>query len=185
SRIIASPRRRPSPPRPSSPRGREGRTTEAASLAGHPFPRFFSDKRNCYHAPPMSLASALTPFINSKVRKRGVHYFNAGHVRITACGPEAADAVVAGSSLYEVSLFREGKILRAFCSCPFAERGEACKHVWAALLAVDAKGGLRGRDGSLPQRLETEAVENDFEAEDEDPDLEGWENDDFEDEGFD
>ncbi len=132
----------------------------------------------------MSLASVLTPYINSKVRKRGVHYFNAGRVRLTSCGPQAAEATVTGSSVYEVSLFREGKaILQAFCSCPFAERGEPCKHVWAALLAVDAKGGLRGKDGSLPQRLETAAMENDFEAEDEDPDLEG-KDDDFEDEEF-
>src|SRR5918999_3220747 len=132
----------------------------------------------------MSLASALTPYINSKVRKRGVHYFNAGRVRVSSCGPEAALAVVTGSSLYEVTLIRAGKVLQATCSCPFSDRGEPCKHVWAALLAVDARGGLRGRDGTLPQRLVVEASEEAWDADDEDQDLAGLEDEGFADEEF-
>ncbi len=103
----------------------------------------------------MSLASSLVPYIHSNIRNRGVQYFNAGLVRLTACGAESAQAVVTGSDLYEVTLLRDGKVLQASCSCPFAERGEVCKHVWAVILAVDAKGGLRGNDGTLPQRLKT------------------------------
>jgi hypothetical protein len=107
----------------------------------------------------MTLASALDSFVNSKVRKRGVHYFRGKTVRLTACGPERAEAVVTGSMEYDVSLWRDAQALRASCSCPFSDRGEICKHVWAAILAVDAKGGLRGSQGVLPQKLITSAPE--------------------------
>jgi hypothetical protein len=107
----------------------------------------------------MTLASALDRFVNPKVRRRGVHYFRGRTVRLTACGPERAEAVVAGSSEYDVSLRRDSEALRASCSCPFSGRGETCKHIWAAILAVDAKGGLRGSQGVLPQKLVTSAPE--------------------------
>lgn len=101
----------------------------------------------------MTLASSLERFVNSKIRKRGVHYFRGRRVRLTACGPETAEAVVSGSSEYDVVLTRDSQGLRASCSCPFSGRGEPCKHVWAAILAVDAKGGLRGSDGAPPAKL--------------------------------
>jgi superfamily II DNA or RNA helicase len=132
----------------------------------------------------MSLVSNLASYINSKVRKRGAHYFHGRRVRVTACGPEVAQAVVTGSSLYEISLIREGTVLRATCSCPFSERGEVCKHVWAVLMAVDARGGLRGNDGTLPQRLVAEAAADELDPEDEDPDLEDFQDEGFEDEEF-
>jgi hypothetical protein len=105
----------------------------------------------------MNLASTLDSFVNSKVRKRGVHYFRGRTVRLTACGPERAEATVTGSTEYDVSLWRDAQALRASCSCPFSDRGEICKHVWAAILAVDAKSGLRGSEGVLPQKLITSA----------------------------
>jgi uncharacterized Zn finger protein len=109
----------------------------------------------------MNLASVLDSFVNSKVRKRGVHYFRGKTVRLTACGPERAEAIVTGSMEYDVSLWRDAQVLRASCSCPFSDRGEVCKHVWAAILAVDAKGGLRGSQGFLPQKLVASALEED------------------------
>ena len=131
----------------------------------------------------MSLASTLTPFINSKVRKRGVHYFNAGRVRLISCDPKMAQAIVDGSGPYPVSLFRKGEVLQASCACPFAERGEACKHIWATLLAADVRGGLRGQDGTLPERLIAEASEPVWE-DDEDLELDGLEDEGFDDEDF-
>jgi superfamily II DNA or RNA helicase len=101
----------------------------------------------------MTLASTLERFVNSKVRKRGIHYFRGKRVRLTACGPETAEAVVSGSSEYDVLLTRDSQGLRASCSCPFSDRGEICKHVWAAILAVDVKGGLQGSNGAKPQKL--------------------------------
>jgi hypothetical protein len=105
----------------------------------------------------MDLASTLARFVNPKLRKRGTHYFRGRRVSLTACGPETAQAEVTGSSVYRVHLTRDGKVLRGSCSCPFAGRGEPCKHLWAAILAVDAKGGLRGSDGTLPATLKTQA----------------------------
>ncbi len=107
----------------------------------------------------MTLASALDRFFNPKVRKRGVHYFRGGAVRLTACGPERAEAIVTGSVEYDVSLWRDSQTLRASCSCPFSDRGETCKHIWAVILAADAKSGLRGPQGFLPQKLTASAPE--------------------------
>ncbi|HEY4564930.1 MAG TPA: SWIM zinc finger family protein, partial [Thermoanaerobaculia bacterium] len=95
----------------------------------------------------------LERFVNPKVRKRGLHYFRGKRVRLTACGPEKVEAVVSGSSEYDVLLTREPEGLRASCSCPFSGRGEPCKHLWAAILEVDAKGGLQGANGAGPQKL--------------------------------
>ena len=105
----------------------------------------------------MDLASTLARFVNPKVRKRGLHYFRGRRVTLTACGPERAQAEVTGSSVYRVHLTREGTRLRGSCSCPFAGRGEPCKHLWAAILAVDAKSGLRGSGGTLPATLTSQA----------------------------
>jgi hypothetical protein len=74
-------------------------------------------------------------------------------VRLTACGPETAEAVVSGTSEYDVLLTRDAAGLRVSCSCPFSDRGEPCKHVWAAILAVDAKDGLQGSAGVPPSKL--------------------------------
>ncbi len=101
----------------------------------------------------MTLASTLERFVNSKIRKRGIHYFRGKRVRLTACGPETAEAVVSGSSEYDVLLTLEPEGLQASCSCPFSGRGEPCKHLWAAILEVDAKGGLQGSNGANVQKL--------------------------------
>ena len=101
----------------------------------------------------MTLASTLERSVNPKVRKRGIHYFRGKRVRLTACGPETAEAVVSGSSEYDVLLTRDSEGLRASCSCPYSDRGVICKHVWAAILAVDARGGLQGANGVAPQKL--------------------------------
>ncbi len=101
----------------------------------------------------MNLTTTLDRFVNPKVRKRGQHYFRGGTVRLTSCGPERAEAIVTGSIRYDVSLRRDSQALLASCSCPYSSRGETCKHVWAVILAADAKGGLRGAQGVLPQKL--------------------------------
>lgn len=105
----------------------------------------------------MDLASTLARFVHPKVRKRGVHYFRGRRVTLSVCGPEKAEAEVTGSSVYRVHLTREEKVLRGSCSCLYAGRGEPCKHVWAVILAVDAKGGLRGSGDTLPATLKSQA----------------------------
>ncbi len=102
----------------------------------------------------MSLAQVLTRFVSAGVRQRGQEYFRRRWVALGDCGPLAANALVNGTQVYAVDLARRSSHILASCSCPYVvDRREPCKHLWATLLAVDARGGLRGGDGSLPRRL--------------------------------
>jgi superfamily II DNA or RNA helicase len=101
----------------------------------------------------MKLRSALERSVDSGVRQRGAEYFHNGQVKVKQAGPHAVEAIVTGSSPYDVRLTREKKWLRIRCSCPYFEDHEICKHVWAAILAADAQQALRGPGGSLPNRL--------------------------------
>ena len=101
----------------------------------------------------MTLATLLAHFVDWRVRERGRSYFQTGKVRLVASGPEAVEAVVSGSEEYGVTLTREDARVWVFCSCPFFQGGEPCKHVWAAILAADAQKALRGLAGDLPRTL--------------------------------
>jgi len=101
----------------------------------------------------MNLASALAPFVDLRVRKRGLQYFRGGRVELVACGAQEARAVVTGTEHYQVTLSRSGRSIDSSCSCPYADRGAPCKHIWAAILAADAKGCLVGTDGAPPDQL--------------------------------
>jgi hypothetical protein len=115
---------------------------------------FMVERENWYHAPPMGLATRLVSYVSPKVRRRGGSYFHDQRVTLGGCGPDTAVAWVRGSRPYEVRLARSGERLEASCSCPFfVDRGEVCKHVWAALLAADARSALRGARGDLPKVL--------------------------------
>ncbi len=117
----------------------------------------------------MTLASTLAHSVDSGVRKRGQQYFRDGKVSVTSSDRDVVAATVFGSDEYHVLLTRESKRLYASCTCPYiADRGEPCQHVWATILAADAKGGLRGPGGGLPRVLVAEvAVEEDWEDPDE------------------
>jgi superfamily II DNA or RNA helicase len=101
----------------------------------------------------MTLATLLAHFVDWRVRDRGRHYFQTGKVQLVTAGPEAVEAAVSGGEEYRVSLRREGANLWVFCSCPYFEGGEPCKHVWAAVLAADEKKALRGSAGDLPRTI--------------------------------
>jgi superfamily II DNA or RNA helicase len=103
----------------------------------------------------MTLATLLAHFVDWRVRERGRAYFQTGKVKLRLSEPELVEAVVTGSHEYLVSLRREDANLWVFCSCPFFESGEPCKHVWAAILAADEAKALRGLAGDLPRRLLT------------------------------
>ena len=64
------------------------------------------------------------------------------------------EAAVQGSESYRVELSREGDKIQAECSCPYyVDHLEACKHIWATLLAAEAKGQLQGSGGRAPRQL--------------------------------
>jgi len=101
----------------------------------------------------MTLATLLAHFVDWRVRERGRQYFQTGKVQIVSAGPETVEAVVSGTEEYRVSLRREEANLWVFCTCAFFESGEACKHVWAAVLAADERKALRGSAGDLPRTI--------------------------------
>ena len=106
----------------------------------------------------MTLASSLAHFVDWRRRDSGRQYYQKGQVAVTDCGPEMVEAIVSGSEAYVVRLTRDADDLRAFCSCPFFEKGEICKHVWAVILQADELKGLRRSRGDLPRRLTTSAT---------------------------
>src|SRR5260370_19720663 len=89
----------------------------------------------------MNLSKRLTGDFSATVRNRGRNYYWQGRVSIRHATNSQVDALVRGSRSYEVSLGWEDGVLSASCDC--AHFGSApCKHLWAAILAADARGYL-------------------------------------------
>ena len=127
----------------------------------------------------MSLADRCLHQFDSGVRSRGQQYFGEDRVTLRSPGRSDVRAFVQGESEYEVVLdwgFSREQ-LAVCCTCPYYGEHGTCKHVWAAILAADAKGiGPRGKG-----RLDVLSMV----AEDYDPDDDSWiddYDDDFDDE---
>jgi superfamily II DNA or RNA helicase len=119
--------------------------------------------------PLSSLAAALSSSVPAKIRERGIEYLRKGLVRLTDCTSARVTARVSGTQAYDVTLTREGDVVWADCSCPFCmDREEVCKHIWAAVLAANGRGGLRDSRSGLPKRLVVGDVDWDGWEEDED-----------------
>ena len=89
---------------------------------------------------PRTLAAALRRDVSSTFRARGEHYYRTGRVVIDSIADGQITASVRGSSTYSVLLRLEPGRLVADCSCPFLTGNlEACKHVWATILAADER----------------------------------------------
>jgi superfamily II DNA or RNA helicase len=91
----------------------------------------------------MKLTSALEHDFDHGTRARGAHYYRSGAVRIQRASDSFVNAWVQGSRLYEVEIrwdSAEGLSLR--CACPYFGSGGPCKHLWATVLAAEAKGHL-------------------------------------------
>jgi hypothetical protein len=95
-----------------------------------------------------------------QTRNKGEDYYRRKAVQIVDSEPGRIRARVQGSHLYDVSIGWDEVEYHYHCSCPyFVEEGEPCKHLWATLLAADAKG-------ILPEDVET-MDEDDAEEEEE------------------
>jgi superfamily II DNA or RNA helicase len=106
---------------------------------------------------PLSLASVLSPFVSGTVRHRGEQYQRSGLVRLRVCNGSRVEATVSGTDEYAVALQREDRMVWASCTCPYStDRDEVCKHIWATVLAADARGGLRRDRGDLPNELDVD-----------------------------
>ncbi len=87
----------------------------------------------------MTLAVRLAEEFSGTVRKRGNRYYFQGRVRILNGSDIAVEAQVTGSRRYDVSLHWEDGELRAWCDCAYFDSDAPCKHLWATILAADAK----------------------------------------------
>ncbi|MES1244883.1 MAG: SNF2-related protein [Acidobacteriota bacterium] len=107
-----------------------------------------------------TLAAVLADRVPSRVRHRGQRYFQQGRVRILACDAQKVEALVSGSARYKVRLVQEGGDVRSTCTCPYFDRSRTCKHIWATVLAADARTsraergqpGQQGQPGQAGQR---------------------------------
>ncbi|WP_435008631.1 SNF2-related protein [Tundrisphaera lichenicola] len=104
----------------------------------------------------MGIAQKLAREFSDAVRSRGQSYFAKGRVAITASSAGEVVAKVKGTERYKVRLRLRGIKLISSCSCPyFGPAGAPCKHLWATLLAVDARGLLPSAP-ARPLRLITD-----------------------------
>jgi superfamily II DNA or RNA helicase len=88
----------------------------------------------------MRLAQALASQVSSGSRSRGTSYFASGRVTSIAEENGVIHATVQGGERYDVWIEPARRRLRVTCTCPyFLDHADACKHVWAALLAAESK----------------------------------------------
>ena len=108
----------------------------------------------------MSLKGRLSHEFAGRIRDRGVAYFRSNAVEILEHSKAHVDARVKGSKGYLVRLTLGRVSLDVACTCPYFEKGEECKHVWATMLAADSRQYLTDVDARsrLNLRVDDEAV---------------------------
>ncbi len=106
----------------------------------------------------MGIAQKVAREFSDAVRSRGQSYFAKGRVAITASSAGEVVARVRGTEKYKVRIRLRGIKLIATCTCPyFGPAGAPCKHLWATVLAVDARGLLPSAP-TRPLRLVTDSA---------------------------
>src|SRR6478672_11777170 len=121
-------------------------STSPFSTCGRPPPAILEGSSSMF-------IKSLVPLVSARTRAKGANYFRSGSVIEIGGGEWSAHAMVRGTRDYRIELRRESGTDRftASCECPYyADRGEICKHIWAALLEADRRGLLEG-DGEIPQ----------------------------------
>ena len=78
-------------------------------------------------------------YFESHILDRGWSYAREGAVEHITKDSGRIEAVVEGTEYYRVMIDREGDSLNStYCSCPYAAKGNNCKHMAAVLYALDA-----------------------------------------------
>ena len=117
----------------------------------------------------MSLQRQLSGEFDAGVRLRGQTYFWQNSVHIRRATATQVEAIVRGSSSYQVDLDYDDGQLEVWCDCPYFESEGPCKHLWATILKVDALRHLTAAETSLYLKLRYDGsgpddeFENDFE----------------------
>ncbi|HXI27846.1 MAG TPA: SNF2-related protein, partial [Vicinamibacterales bacterium] len=88
-----------------------------------------------------------------------------GAVRDLGLDAGAIVATVVGSEGYDITLEPDNTFLRASCTCPFFfDRNEICKHIWATILAAEARNLPLTAPGTPPSLVILEPDQPDVDA---------------------
>ncbi len=91
------------------------------------------------------LTDQISDEVGRLTQQRGRDYFHRGAVKRIDGDRTSVRAVVQGALRYAVEITAIDEFLDYSCTCPFFERDlEPCKHIWAAALAAEQHGYLRG-----------------------------------------
>ena len=113
----------------------------------------------------MRLSDFLEKQVSRNCRTRGYEYFVSGAVRDLGLDAGAIVATVVGSEGYDITLEPDNTFLRASCTCPFFfDRSEICKHIWATILAAEARNLPLTAPGTPPSLVILEADQPDVES---------------------
>jgi len=113
----------------------------------------------------MSILENLKHQVNPRDRARGHAYVNLRAVRILSADEKSASARIMGTQRHTVYLDRVGKSLFYSCDCSrFDKNGDACQHIWAALIALEKDGYFEKWKQDFPAYLMPELLENRFPA---------------------
>ncbi len=99
----------------------------------------------------MNLSSRLVSDFPIATRRRGEEYYWRRLVQIDHGSDQTVGATIRGSEPYAVDVTWEPGALNVSCDCPYFESNGPCKHLWATILAAEARGFLSraARDKSL------------------------------------
>ncbi len=112
---------------------------------------------------------AIQADFSRTTRLKGEDYFRRGAVRILENDSGRVVAQVQGGDLYDVNIGWNGSEYSYFCTCPhYSDNGALCKHIWATLVAADARKILPGADEMPRLRESTDETEDDWEDDEED-----------------
>jgi len=93
------------------------------------------------------LTEELSDEVGRLSQQRGRQYFLSGAVKRIKGDALSINAVVQGTIQYDVTISNVDGFLDYSCTCPYFERDfEPCKHIWAACLAAEQKGYLKGEN---------------------------------------
>jgi uncharacterized Zn finger protein len=104
----------------------------------------------------MYLRKHLSQYFSSAVRSRGSDLFFWRKITILTGDREQVTAHAEGTQLYFVRLTREGQELHVYCECPYFDSDGPCKHLWATILAAEAKNYLLGLTGKLKLEMDSD-----------------------------
>ena len=101
------------------------------------------------------------PLFRSHILERGREYANFGAVRDLVKTDDSISAVVQGGEYYKVRIRYSGtEITDGYCSCPYASKGEWCKHMAAVLYKTDSSETSDESLGTFDMTTEVQSIKD-------------------------